>query len=78
MLASAHYSHEELAGKSTQEKHEMLFAKGVNWAKQGADFKRGRVVRRGESGKTWEVDLGIPVFNRDTGYLGALVPECPG
>jgi tRNA(His) guanylyltransferase len=72
MLASAHYPHAELAGKSNAEKHELLFAKGVNWAKQAADFKRGRVVRRGAMG--WEVDLTIPVFNRDTGYLDALIP----
>jgi tRNA(His) 5'-end guanylyltransferase len=74
MLASAHHSHEDLVGKSTQEKHEMLFAKGVNWSKQPADFKRGRVVRRAETGKTWEVDLEIPVFNRDASYLAALIP----
>src|SRR6185312_11348680 len=74
MLASAHYSHGELVGKSNQEKHEMLFAKGVNWAKQPADFKRGRVVRRRADGKGWEADLAIPVFNRDVGYLAALIP----
>lgn len=74
MLASAHYAHAELAGKSNTEKHEMLFAKGVNWAKQATDFKRGRVVRRGVDGEGWEMDLTIPVFNRDSGYLGTLVP----
>jgi tRNA(His) 5'-end guanylyltransferase len=74
MLASAHYPHAELVGKSNTEKHEMLFAKGVNWAKQSADFKRGRVVRKGDGGKAWEVDLSIPVFNRDTSYLDALIP----
>jgi tRNA(His) guanylyltransferase len=74
MLASAHYSHSELVGKSNTEKHEILFAKGVNWAKQPADFKRGRVVRRSGDGKGWEMDLGIPVFNRDAGYLGGLIP----
>ncbi len=74
MLASAYHPHEDLVGKSTQEKHEMLFAKGVNWAKQPADFKRGRVVRRAASGKAWEVDRAIPVFNRETSYLGALIP----
>ncbi len=72
MLASAHYSHGELTGKSNTEKHEMLFAKGVNWAKQTPDFKRGRVVRR--NGDAWETDLTIPVFNRDTNYLEKLIP----
>jgi len=74
MLASAHYPHSDLEGKANTEKHEMLFAKGVNWAKQAADFKRGRVVRRCADGKSWETDLTIPVVNRDTGYLGALIP----
>jgi tRNA(His) 5'-end guanylyltransferase len=74
MLASAHYPHAELVGKSNTEKHEMLFAKGVNWAKQPADFKRGRVVRRSADGKGWETDLAIPVFNRDAGYLDVLIP----
>ena len=74
MLASAHYSHAELVGKSNAGKHEMLFAKGVNWAKQPADFKRGRAVRRGAGDKAWEIDLTIPVFNRDRSYLDALIP----
>jgi tRNA(His) 5'-end guanylyltransferase len=74
MLASAHYSHADLVGKSNAEKHEMLFAKGVNWAKQTADFKRGRVVRRDVDGKAWELDLSIPVFSRDTSYLNSLIP----
>jgi len=75
MLASAHYPHAELEKKSTAEKHEMLHAKGVNWARQPADFKRGRVVRRTKDG--WEVDREIPVFNRDRAWLQALIPD-PG
>ncbi len=69
MLASAHYKHAELTGKSNAEKHEMLFAKGVNWAKQSADFKRGRAIT-----PAWQVDLSIPVFNRDRTYLERLIP----
>jgi tRNA(His) 5'-end guanylyltransferase len=74
MLASAHFPHAELAHKSTAEKHEMLHSKGVNWAKQPADFKRGRVVRR-TAPDGWQVDLEIPVFNRDRDYLDALIPS---
>lgn len=73
MLASAHFAHEELVGKSTREKHEMLHSRGVNWAKQPPDFKRGRVVRPRLSGG-WTVDLEIPIFNREPDYLDALVP----
>jgi tRNA(His) 5'-end guanylyltransferase len=72
MLASAHYSHEELLKKSTAEKHDLLRAKGVNWAKEPTDFKRGRMVYRGEPG--WMVDREIPIFSRDTGYLAGLIP----
>jgi tRNA(His) guanylyltransferase len=75
MLASAHYSHAELLGKSTSGKHELLHAKGLNWAKQPADFKRGRVVRRVSN--TWSVDLEIPIFNRDPAYLGGLLAIGP-
>lgn len=68
MLASAHFPHEELVGKSTAEKHELLHSKGLNWAKEPADFKRGRAVVRVEGGG-WRVDREIPIFNRDAGYL---------
>jgi tRNA(His) 5'-end guanylyltransferase len=73
MLASAHFAHEELVGKTTAEKHEMLHSKKVNWAKEPPDFKRGRVVRS-RAGGGWEVDLEIPIFNRHPDYLGALIP----
>jgi tRNA(His) 5'-end guanylyltransferase len=72
MLASAHYGHAELLHKSTAEKHELLHAKGLNWAKEPTDFKRGRVVRRRENG--WQVDLEIPIFTREAGYLDGLIP----
>ncbi len=68
MLTSAHFTHKELLGKSTSEKHEMLHTKGVNWAKQPADFKRGRAIVR-EPGGGWKVDRQIPIFNREPGYL---------
>ena len=71
MLASAHYSHEELLGKSEAEKHDLLHAKGLNWAKEPADFKRGRAVRRNADGE-WAIDLEIPIFQRDLSYLRSL------
>jgi tRNA(His) guanylyltransferase len=73
MLASAHFPHEELVGKTTAEKHEMLHSQEVNWAKEPPDFKRGRVVRP-RAGGGWEVDLEIPIFNRHPDYLDALIP----
>ena len=74
MLASAHYSHHELAGKSEAEKHDLLHAKGLNWAKCAPDFKRGRVVKR--QAREWIVDRDIPVFTRDKEYLRQLIPPC--
>jgi tRNA(His) guanylyltransferase len=47
MAASAYYSHKELHGKGGAAKHEMLHAKGVNWAKDfPAFFKDGSFLRR--------------------------------
>ncbi len=74
MLASAHYTHAELLGKSTAEKHDLLHAKGINWSHAETSFKRGRVIRPASSGG-WEVDLEPPIFTRDPGYLARLIPE---
>ena len=73
MLASAHFTHAELLNQSTAAKHEMLHAKGLNWAKQSADFKRGRVVRKLDRAR--QPDLEIPIFSRDRSYLDALIPS---
>lgn len=74
MLASAHYSHEELLGKTEAEKHELLHAKGLNWAQEAVDFKRGRVVLRDAAGK-WTVDAEPPIFQREPAYLERLIPR---
>lgn len=46
MAAHAHYSHKELHKAGFALKHDMLHAKGVNWADYPAFFKRGTYVRR--------------------------------
>lgn len=46
MAASAYYSHKQLHGKNSSDKHEMLYAKGVNWANYPAFFKDGTFLRR--------------------------------
>jgi tRNA(His) 5'-end guanylyltransferase len=46
MAASAYYSHNQLHGKNSQDKHELLFAKGINWNEYPASFKRGTYVQR--------------------------------
>jgi tRNA(His) guanylyltransferase len=72
MLASAHFQHADLEHRTTAEKHELLHGKGINWAKQPSDFKRGRIVKHNAKG--WEIDLEIPVFNREKAYLEELIP----
>lgn len=61
MLASAHYSHEELLGRTEAEKHDLLHAKGVNWAKEPVDFKRGRMISKAAAGG-FALDLEPPIF----------------
>lgn len=46
MVAHAYYSHKELHGAGFSKKHDMLHAKGINWADYPAFFKRGTYVRR--------------------------------
>lgn len=46
MAASVYYSHKELMNKTSNEKQEMLFQKGVNFNDYPAFFKRGTFLRR--------------------------------
>lgn len=46
MAASEHFRHEELIGKNSGQKQDMLHAKGVNWNDFPAMFKRGTYVQR--------------------------------
>jgi tRNA(His) 5'-end guanylyltransferase len=47
MAASSLYSHKELQGKNSANKHDMLFDKGINWSTDYPYFfKRGTFVRR--------------------------------
>jgi len=46
MAAQAYYSHNELHKKSSSEKHEMLYKKGVNWNDYPDGFKRGTYVQK--------------------------------
>lgn len=46
MAAQHHYSHNELMNKSSSEKQEMLFKKGVNWNEYPDYFKRGTFIQK--------------------------------
>jgi tRNA(His) guanylyltransferase len=69
MAASAFYSHRELDRKNSAHKHEMLMAKGVNWANYPTHFKRGVFARKVTVARTLsDAELQrIPAGKRPTG-----------
>lgn len=71
MAARAHYSHNELHGKSSAEMQEMLLQKGVNWDGYPAFFKRGTFVRR----RTVRKPLDAATLARIPEKLRASVPQ---
>jgi tRNA(His) guanylyltransferase len=46
MAALAYYSESELSGRSSSQKHELSFQKGVNWNGYPSFFRRGTYVQR--------------------------------
>lgn len=46
MLAQNHFSHSELQGKNSSDKHEMLHEIGVNWADLPLNYKNGTMCRK--------------------------------
>jgi tRNA(His) guanylyltransferase len=68
MAAGAYYAHDELEGKSSSDKHEMLFRVGVNWNDYPAFFKRGTYLQRRPYNKSLTNDelAAIPVAYRPT------------
>jgi len=83
MAASANYSHEELNGKSSDEKQEMLFQKGINWNDYKTKYKRGSVIKKhqfeveGPNGETatrskW-IAVETPIITQDKDFLKSLI-----
>ena len=54
--ARAYYSHKDLDGKSSSQKHDMLMSKGVNWNDYPAFFKRGSWVQRRVSSRKFTAE----------------------
>lgn len=71
MAAGAYYSHRELHGKNSADKHDMLHEKGVNWNDYPSHFKRGTYVRIGTVDRhlTEEELSAIPEKHRPTGIV---------
>ena len=44
MVAQSLYSHKELHGKSSSDKQEMIFDKGINWSQYDLGLKNGRLI----------------------------------
>ena len=57
MAASAYYSHAELQGKHSGEKHEMLFQKGINWNDYPNFFKKGVYLAKRKVQKDLEPEV---------------------
>jgi tRNA(His) 5'-end guanylyltransferase len=75
MVTHAHYSHKECHGKNSAAKHEMLYAKGINWNNLPTYQKRGRcvvrhpVTRKNAVRAEWVVDREIPIFSENRNYI---------
>ena len=91
MVAQSHFSHKELHGKSQRDMHDMLHAKGINWATDYTDGeKNGRVIMKETfnekfavagttelfvSERTRWVAKGAWVFTKDEGKLLNIIPK---
>ena len=84
MAASANYSHKELNGKTSDEKQEMLFQKGINWNDYKTKYKRGNVIKKhqyeveGPNGEKalrnkW-IPVETPIFTQEKEFLTKLIP----
>ncbi len=65
MLGRAHFSHSEMNNKTNDDVHEMLHAKGINWAKLEPKWKNGMFVYKQD--REWLIDSNV-IFteNRDS------------
>lgn len=87
MVAQSLYSHKELHGKSTSDKHEMIHQAGKNWATDYTDGeKNGRLIVKESFEATIQdntvertrwVSKGAWKFTEDKDKLLAMIPEYP-
>lgn len=90
MAASSEYSHHELESKSSSEKQELLFLKGINWNNYKTKYKRGCVIKKhsysvdipeefgptkGESITRHKwIPVETPIFTEEKEFLYNLIP----
>ena len=77
-VAQSLYPHKELLNKSSDQKQEMIFQKGINWNDYAARYKRGRVIVK----ETVETEKGLrtkwkmvepPIFTQDRDFLNNII-----
>jgi tRNA(His) 5'-end guanylyltransferase len=88
-VAQSMYSQKELNGKSSDQKQEMIFQKGINWNDYPSKYKRGRIVLKesyekapdidvlnsSSSTRTRWVSVDTPIFTQDKEFLNQLIPN---
>lgn len=87
-VAQSLYSHKELNGKSSNEKQDMIFQKGINWNEYPARMKRGGFIGKVTRElhiqnpipntpvvfrSKWE-DIECPIFTQDRLFLRSKIP----
>jgi tRNA(His) guanylyltransferase len=87
MAAQSVYSHNELEGKSSSNKQEMLFQKGINWNDYPDKFKRGVVIKKetfeipvhekfggGTTTRKRWTTVKTPIFTQEREFLYEMIP----
>ncbi len=81
-VAQSLYTHKELNGKSSDQKQELIFQKGINWNDYPSRCKRGRMIvkeifeKSGAIRSRW-VAQDVPIFTQNREFLEKLVSmEC--
>lgn len=78
-VAQSLYSHRELEGKSSSEKQEMIFQKGVNWNDFSSREKRGGIVEKVAylNGEKYKSLLAPELGEKDVFRKKWEIVECP-
>lgn len=80
MVAYSLFSDKELHGKNSDEKQEMIFQRGINWAQYPAELKNGRLIVKQEYDKegarrTRWISSPAPVFTKFPTLIKTLIPK---
>jgi tRNA(His) 5'-end guanylyltransferase len=82
-VAQSLYTHKELNSKSSDQKQELIFQKGINWNDYPARCKRGRMIvketfeKAGAVRSHWVVQ-DVPIFTQNREFLEKLTEAFSG